>query len=77
MTINFSFNPAVGYTGKYTMVAYGISNLAIPLGMNSQTGPFGSSVSGSIAGLPTEVSYIVKIYTAECTIPVGQITVNS
>ncbi len=77
MTINYSFNPAVGYTGKYTMVAYGIDNLAIPLGISTQTGPFGSSVSGTIAGLPTEVSYVVKIYTDECTIPVGQITVNS
>lgn len=76
MTINFGFDPAVGYSGKYTVVAYGINNLAIPLGQTSFTGPFGSHITGSIAGLPTQTSYQLKFFTDECTNPVGTRTVT-
>ena len=70
-TLNFSFTPAVGYTGKYIMVAYGTDLPDVPLGQTSQTGPFGSVVTGSITGVPTKTAYKVKIFTDTCLAPVG------
>jgi len=68
--LGFSFTPGAGYTGPYTIVAFGATNPSIPLGQVVKTG-YGSVVNGSINGVTSDAPYTLKIYTNVCQEPVG------
>lgn len=76
-SVNFNFNPAVGFTGNFSVVAYDNTRRNVPLGQVNITGPVGSTVSGTITGLPALAAYRVKVFTSDCPDSVGEITLNS
>lgn len=76
MTLNISFIPAVGYTGNYVAVAYDALFPNTPFGQTTFVGPLGSSVSGTITGVPNVANYIVKYFSSDCKDPVGSQTIT-
>jgi hypothetical protein len=76
MTLNISFQPAVGYSGNYVAVAYDALFPNTPIGQTTFTGPFGSTVSGTITGVPDVPDYIVKYFSNDCQDAVAQQTIS-
>lgn len=73
MTLNFSFDPAAGYSAPYVVVAFGNTNPNIPLGQTTIAG-YGAHISGTIAGLPSDAPFTYKVFTGSCLNAVGIMT---
>lgn len=74
-TLHFSFSPGVGYTGAYTIVAFGNTNPSIPLGQKTIPPGYGSTITDTITGVTPDAPYLLKFYTATCQQPVGTLII--
>jgi hypothetical protein len=75
MDINFSFSPDPSYSGSYIISAFDADDPLISLGQVTKTGPFGSTVAGTIAGVAVKDRYLLRMYTSQCGSPVGEVII--